>query len=34
MMSFVDYYCLETPRGEFVQAFGLEQSLVRCDGPF
>lgn len=33
-MRFVNYYGLETPRGEFVQAPGLEQSLIRCDGPF
>jgi hypothetical protein len=33
-MSFVNDYGLETLRGEFVQAPGLEQSLVRCDGPF
>jgi hypothetical protein len=33
-MSFVDYYGLETLRGEFVQAPRLEQSLVGCDSPF
>ena len=34
MVGFVDYYGLEALRREFVQATGLEQSLVRCDGPF
>jgi hypothetical protein len=34
VMSFVNHYGLETLRGEFVQAPGLEESLVGCDGPF
>jgi hypothetical protein len=34
VMSLVNYYGLETLRGEFVQAPGLEQGLVRCDCPF
>ncbi len=34
MVSFINYYGLETLRGEFMQASGLEQSLVRCNGPF
>ena len=34
VVGFVDYYGLETFRREFVQAAGLKQSLVCCDGPF
>ena len=34
MVGFVDNNGLETFRREFVQAVRLEQSLVRCDGPF
>lgn len=34
MMSLVNHYGLETLRPEFTQAPSLEQSLIRCDGPF
>lgn len=33
MVSFIDYYSLETLRREFMQTSGLEQSLVRCHSP-
>jgi hypothetical protein len=34
MVSFINYYSLETLRREFMQTSGLEQSLVRCHSPF